>query len=501
MILGLLLVFLAAFAGIFGFFLQQGIRTNQQRLEERSAAAAQVVANNAFWIDQLAQQTLRRVDAAIGPQMRDQTRIDLVLEGLPAQAELYVVDQAGGTLFSSVDGADNVSIRDRDYFTQVRDGAPFAMSSLIVSRLTTEPIFVFSKRIERDGRFAGAAMLSFPVDVVRDFWAMLDFEDASTISLVRTDGMLIARFPPTEGPVDLSDLPLFQEYLPETPVGTYTSEASPLDGVARVVSYRLVEGTPIVALASISSQQTWNTFRNGIFAVFLIVSPIVLGLVAGSIWIVRLLYRDAAWGKALEQAIDANNLLFREIHHRVKNNLQSVQSLVALQEMPDGAKRDLRSRLAAMAAMHTHIYEFDSFDDIDAHDYVPSVVNEVVAAYGANLEVVYDIEHLRVDRDHATPLALLLSELVTNSIKYAFQDRTPGKIHVSIKAAGPGRADLVVSDNGVGLSTDGTTPGMGTRLLKGVVAQMAGTYTVASDDGARFSANVALETSGHTAGI
>ena len=134
MILGLLLVFLAAFAGIFGFFLQQGIRTNQQRLEERSAAAAQVVANNAFWIDQLAQQTLRRVDAAIGPQMRDQTRIDLVLEGLPAQAELYVVDQAGGTLFSSVDGADNVSIRDRDYFTQVRDGAPFAMSSLIVSR-------------------------------------------------------------------------------------------------------------------------------------------------------------------------------------------------------------------------------------------------------------------------------------------------------------------------------------------------------------------------------
>jgi two-component sensor histidine kinase len=59
----------------------------------------------------------------------------------------------------------------------------------------------------------------------------------------------------------------------------------------------------------------------------------------------------------------------------------------------------------------------------------------------------------------------------------------------------------VVSDNGVGLSTDGTTPGMGTRLLKGVVAQMAGTYTVTSDDGARFSANVALETSGHTAGI
>lgn len=495
----MLLVFLAAFAGIFGFFLQQGIRSNEQRMEDRSAAAAQVVANNALWIDQLAQQTLRRVDAAIGPRMLDQTSIDLVLEGLPSQAQVYVVDETGATLFSTVPGADDVSIQDREYFTQVRDGAPFGLSSLIVSRLTSDSIFVFSKRLERNGRFAGAAMLSFPVSIIRDFWAMLDFEDASTISLVRDDGMLIARFPPTDGPADLSELPLFTELLPASPVGTYVSAASPVDGIARVVSYRRIEGTRIVALASISSQQTWETFRNGVFAVLLIVAPVILGLIAGSIWIVRLLYRDAARGQALEDAIEANHLLFREIHHRVKNNLQSVQSLVSMQEMPEAAKRDLRSRLTAMAAMHAHIYEFDSFTNIDAHDYVPSVVNEVVTAYGADVEIAYDVEHLRVDRDHATPLALLLSELVTNSIKYAFKDRSSGKIQVSIKAAGPGRAHLVVSDDGVGLSPDNTTPGMGTRLLKGVVAQMAGTYSVTSDQGARFSANVALETEGHLA--
>ncbi len=492
-------MFLAAFGGIFGFFLQQGIRTNQERLEERSAAAAQVVANNAFWIDQLAQQTLRRVDTAIGPELLDQTSMNLVLEGLPARAELYIADDTGAALFSTVDGASNVSIADRDYFEQVRDGAPFGLSSLIVSRLTGDSIFVFSKRLERDGRFAGAAMLSFPASIVRDFWAMLDFEDASTVSLVRDDGMLIARYPATDGPVSLAELPLFTEYLPAAPIGTYSSGASPVDSIARVVSYRRVEGTQIVALASISSQQTWQTFRNSVTAVILIVSPVILGLIIGSIWIVRLLYRDAARGEALEAAVEANNLLFREIHHRVKNNLQSVQSLVALQDMPESAKRDLRTRLAAMAAMHTHIYEFDSFDNIDAHDYVPSVVDEVVAAYGAQVKTVYEVEHLHVDRDHATPLALLLSELVTNSIKYAFKDQPDGEIRVSIKAAGPGRAELVVSDNGVGLSPETTIPGMGTRLLKGVVAQMAGSYTVTSDGGAKFSANVALETTGHPA--
>ncbi|MDB5473301.1 MAG: hypothetical protein JWP99_604, partial [Devosia sp.] len=332
-------MFLAAFAGLFGFFLQQGISSNEQRLEDRSAAAAQVVANNALWFDQLAQQTLRRVDAAIGPLLLDQTSIDLVLEGLPAQAEVYVADDQGNALFSTVKGADAVSIADRDYFVQVRDGAPFGLSSLVVSRLTGDAIFVFSKRLERNGQFAGAAMISFPERIVRDFWGMLDFEDASTISLVRADGMLIARYPPTGGPVNLAHLPLFTQYLPASPVGTYTSSSSPVDGVARVVSYRLVEGTQIVALASISSEQTWQTFRTSVLTVLLIVSPVLLGLIAGSIWIVRLLYRDAARGEQLEAAVEANNLLFREIHHRVKNNLQSVQSLVALQEMPEAAKR------------------------------------------------------------------------------------------------------------------------------------------------------------------
>lgn len=485
------------FAAIFWFFLQQGIRSTEERLQERSAAAAQVVANNAFWIDQLAQQTLRRVDAAIGPNMLDQTRLDLALEGLPSQAELFIVDQNGRALFSTVPNSEDVLVADRDYFQQVRDGAPFGQSSLIIGRKTGGPIFVFSKRIQRDGVFAGAAMLSFPAAIVRDFWAMLEFEDASTVSLVRTDGKLIARYPPPDGEVDLSDQLLFTEYLPAAPVGTYISATSPIDGIARVVSYRRVEGTQVVALAAIASKEAWDTFGAAVVAVLLIVSPIIIGLVAGSIWIVRLLYRDAARERELEAAVEANNLLFREIHHRVKNNLQSVQSLVALQDMPEGAKQDLRSRLAAMAAMHTHIYEFDSFNEIDAHDYVPSVVNEVVTAYGAPIEVIYAVEHLHVDRDHATPLALLLSELVTNSIKYAFKNRPSGTINVSIKAAGPGRADLIVSDDGVGLGTGEVSAGMGTRLLRGVVAQMAGTYSMTSDQGARFSANIALENKGH----
>ncbi|RYD91378.1 MAG: hypothetical protein EOP50_14405, partial [Sphingobacteriales bacterium] len=115
-ILTLLVVFLAVFAAIFWFFLQQGLRSNEDRLQDRSVAAAQVVANNAFWMDQLAQQTLRRVDAAIGPNVLDQDRLDLVVEGLPSKADLYIADQNGRAVFSTVKGSESVSIADRGYF-------------------------------------------------------------------------------------------------------------------------------------------------------------------------------------------------------------------------------------------------------------------------------------------------------------------------------------------------------------------------------------------------
>ena len=491
-----MLVFLAVFAAIFGYFLVIGIRQTEERMIERANAASQVVSINAFWIAEVAQQTLRRVDAALGPAMSG-SMDDLapVLEGLPSLTEIYIIDANAKTIYSTVPGASEVSVEDRDYFMAVRDGAPFYTSPLLVSRLTGDRIFVFSKRVMRGGEFTGAIMVSFPESLLQDLWRNLDFESASTISLVRDDGQLIARYPPTEGPMDLSGLALFTDYLPNNDTGTYTSASSPVDGVARTVSYRRVPGTRIIALASIASTQAWTGFNSAVVAVFIIVSPIILGLVLGCAWIVRLLYRDAAQARALQASVEANTMLFREIHHRVKNNLQSVQSLVRMQDLPQAAKLDLQSRFAAMAAMHEHIYQHDRYEDIDAHDFIPAVVDEVMVAYGSNAVVDYDVDHIPVDRDHATPLALLLSELVTNACKYAFAGNEDSRITISLKRGGDDRAMLAVRDNGRGIGPDNIASGsMGMRLIKGVVAQMNGTYEFRADGGTVFEADIALAT-------
>lgn len=499
--IGLMLVLLAVFAAIFGYFLVTGVRQTEQRLVERSSAAAQVVSTSAFWIAEVAHQTLRRVDAALGPTMSGSAE-DLapVLEGAPAMTEVYIIDAGANTIYATLPGAEAVNVSDREYFTAVRDGAPFYTSSLLTSRIDGDRIFVFSKRVMRQGRFAGAIMVSFPEALLHELWGNLDFEETSTISLIRDDGQLMARFPPAEGPTDLSQLPLFTDYLQQGDNGTYTSERSPVDGVARVVSYRRVPGTDIIALASVGSSQAWDEFRGAIVVVLFIASPIILGLILGCIWIVRLLYRDAAQAQALQASLEANTMLFREIHHRVKNNLQSVQSLVRMQDIPQAAKLDLQSRFAAMAAMHEHIYKHDRYQDIDAHDFIPAVVDEVMVAYGSDATVNYELEHIPVDRDHATPLALLLSELVTNACKYAFADGG-GTITIALRRGEGDRAVLIVRDSGRGIEDERLKGNsMGMRLIRGVVAQMNGTFSFHNDGGTVFEADIALSTGARTDG-
>jgi two-component sensor histidine kinase len=498
----LLAIVLTLFLSIFAWFVWNAVGQTQQRFEDRSTATAQVVSTNAYWIAEVANQTLRRVDAALGPELSGSPD-DLLpaVEGLPALTEVYIIDATAQTIFSTVPGAAKVSVADREYFTALRDGASFYTSPLITSRLTGGHIFVFSKRILRNGQFAGAIMVSFPESVLEQLWHTLDLPEGSSISLVRRDGQLMARYPSTDGPVDLSQGRLFVEMASQGETGTYSSPSSPVDGIARVVSFRSVPDAQVIALASIASDTGWRELQAAVISVLIIVSPIVIGLILGCWWIIALQRRDqqrlqtlATQAADLEAAAQTNTLLFREIHHRVKNNLQSVQALVRMQnDIPDGARRDLQSRFAAMAAMHEHIYQHDRYADIDAADFVPAVVDEVLAAYGSPIEVVYQVENLAIDRDHATPLALLLSELITNACKYAFPDDRAGRIDITLSTGEAGRSQLVVRDNGIGMDPASIRPkSMGMRLISGISAQMDGTYAFTNDNGTVFTADLAL---------
>lgn len=494
---GLMVIVLVLFLGILGYFIADGLHRTNERLEEKSRAASQVLATNAYWIAEVANQTLRRVDIAMGPTLAGSAEdIEAVLQGLPSATEVYVIDSDANTVFSTVDGAMGVDIGDRDYFTAVRDGAAFYTSPLLVSRITKDVIFVFSKRVVRNGQFAGAIMVSFSGSLLADFFRTLELDAGSTLSLVRDDGLLMARYPPTTETLDFSTRPLFTEHIKVNDIGSFYASESLVDDIPRVVSFRRVPDSRIIAVASVSTAQIWAGLVETLGTLLLVVSPILIGLILISWWILRLLARDADRAKELEASVELNTMLFREIHHRVKNNLASVQALVRMQNIPDTAKRDLQSRFAAMAAMHEHIYQHDRYEDIDAHDFIPPVVDQVKMAYGTDTQLVYDIDHVMVDRDHATPLALLLSELATNAFKYAYADGQAGTLAITLRQRGDGRAQLIVRDDGAGMEAQDGSNSMGMRLIRGVVGQMGGEYSYHNDNGLVFEAELALSVAG-----
>jgi two-component sensor histidine kinase len=470
---------------------------------DRAFAASQVVATNARWISELSRQALGRIDEALGGDIegnvaQTSAMIRDAVSNLPGNAKSYVVAADGRTLFSTDPNVKPIDVRDRDYFAAVAAGANWYVSPLLVSRLDNAQIFVFSKRLERRGEFAGAAIISFDVAILREIWESLELEDKSTISIIRDDGQLIARYPFAEGPLDLSGYVLFTQYLAEKDAGTYPA-VSPADNITRIVGYRRVPETNFIALASVSTEAAFAQFWRNTKVTLAFALPTGLLLAGAVIWIFQLLRIEQNTRVQLFEALQLNRMLVRDTHHRVKNNLQSIMSMVRMHELPEELKSDLQIRIAAMAAVHEHIYRLDRYAEVDATALIPGIVDPMLVGYAQSVEVKYDIDPLLVDHDHATPLALLVSELVTNSLKYAFPNQRPGTIWISFKKTTAGKAKLIVSDDGVGFDPQQPAKGLGSRLVKAMLIQLNGSSSYTFGNGTTFDAELSIGARAQTA--
>jgi two-component sensor histidine kinase len=474
----------------------------QRSAESRADAASQVVATNTKWIVELARQALQRIDDTMGDNFHAVERqavqnIADAVESLPGSVKAFVADARGNAIYSTDPSMTPVDVAGQEYFTAPAAGTAWYTSSLLVNGADGEQTFVFSKRLERGGKFAGVAAVSFNVTQFSEIWASLGLDKESTVSIIRDDGQLVARYPLADGPLDLSKYILFTEYLPNNPSGVYPA-VSPVDGIARFVGYRKVTGTELVAIASVSTSAAYRLFWQNTAWILGLSVPTAIALAFASLWIVRLIQSGLRRQAELASALELNRLLFRDTHHRVKNNLQSVQSLVRMQNIPAEVKSDLQGRIAAMTAVHEHMYRLDQYADIDASELLPSIIAPLQKTYGDDHKFVIEIEPFVVDRDFATPLALLVNEVVTNALKYAFPGKKAGTIKVALHKRGGRAAELVIADDGVGFDPDVAIPGMGNRLIKAMVLQLEGSSSYVHGEGTVFTAeiNVAPATAG-----
>ncbi|MDP3899244.1 MAG: sensor histidine kinase [Mesorhizobium sp.] len=176
-------------------------------------------------------------------------------------------------------------------------------------------------------------------------------------------------------------------------------------------------------------------------------------------------------------------MLLHEVDHRVKNNLQMISSLIVMQSrsIPDeNIKRSLRSmleRIEALSTVHRRLYQSDDVSEFSVSDFIRDLVTDLLAASGrAHLSSHFDLEPVVIAADKATPVALMMNELVTNALKHAFGDSTngaaEGRISVRMRNGGDDFT-IEVADNGRGMPARRTgDETFGTRLVASLARQL-----------------------------
>jgi PAS domain S-box-containing protein len=200
----------------------------------------------------------------------------------------------------------------------------------------------------------------------------------------------------------------------------------------------------------------------------------------------------------IRRSLTEKEVLLKEIHHRVKNNLQIISSLINLQSahirdhQTAQLFKDSQNRVRAMALVHERLYQSADLARIDFAGYVQDITNHLVRSYQTSfrsVNVKVEVDRISFNIDTAIPCALIIHELVSNALKYAFPDGRPGQIRVRL-AQGPDEAlTLVISDNGVGFPANvsmETTDSLGLQLVRSLTEQLKGNLQYQHDKGTEF---------------
>ncbi|MEP6802915.1 MAG: histidine kinase dimerization/phosphoacceptor domain -containing protein [Flavobacterium sp.] len=204
--------------------------------------------------------------------------------------------------------------------------------------------------------------------------------------------------------------------------------------------------------------------------------------------------------EALNKLYAEKEWLLKELHHRVKNNLQIVISLLNTQsaylENKDAllAIQDSQHRMNAMSLIYQKIYESENLEIIDMCWYIPELVNYLKGVFNTDKKISYklDIECVDLDISKAIPLGLILNEAIINAIKYAYPETVQGEVNIRLKKIEDEMYQLIISDNGVGVPDHfelKNRNSLGMNLMHGLSSQVDGTFNIESKNGLTITIN------------
>jgi len=200
----------------------------------------------------------------------------------------------------------------------------------------------------------------------------------------------------------------------------------------------------------------------------------------------------------LTASLKEKEVLLKEIHHRVKNNLQMIDSLLNLQsaKIKDAGLasvlKESQSRIRSMALVHEKLFQSESLSKISFGEYIKGLTSHLFQLYGMNnnyVNLITDLEDIFLDIDTAIPCGLIINELVSNCLKHAFLNGMDGEIRIGLHEGDTHKITLTVCDNGIGIPKDldiESTKSLGLKLVKLFVDQIDGSIEINRTVGTSF---------------
>jgi two-component system, sensor histidine kinase PdtaS len=358
---------------------------------------------------------------------------------------------------------------------------------------------VFSINFRRNGSgaaFDGLIRIAISPRYFDAFYAAA-YADEGVIALVHSDGTLLMRYPyhsslaeysryDLQGSVSSSHPAFFQD-MSSYPEGLLTQRSS-VDGVERYYGYAKIADYPVYVGFGLGQQELHRLWRTRLqsYGAYFIPTGFVLLLLSLYAWRSHRDLEDIVELRtaALSSAIAEKNQLLKEVHHRVKNNMQIISSLIRMQERVQTSPNETIRRVQAMALVHDLIYSHDEFASVNLAAYAHRMLDTLRSSTRESIVFDLDLEPVTVALDRAMPFALILSEIVTNATRHAFPEGR-GTVAISLRREGD-RIELSVNDDGIGHNPEVDGRGFGMRLVKSLAVQLEADIDFARNDGTHF---------------
>lgn len=424
----------------------------------------------------------------------------------PAYASLVVLDRQGMAVCANDADRRGFDAGQETYFQQAVAAKSRYLSGYVMGAEPPTPMLVLAQPVMAGTDQVKAVLaLAIRLDTLGSGEQFLTLPTDGVIYLLDRNGLMLHGATVPAGLGD-SGLPSAAEIAAARSGDGATFQSSAKDGIARVYAVSALENGSLFMLVGVPKMGGSGWIDRDLAAQILLVTAIwISGVLAAWIgtrllvtrWTNRLFITTSALGKGnlsaradldgapaeikqlgdtlaemaarldarqneLKAALEQKELLLREIHHRVKNNLQTVTSLLNLysrglqSEPAKQSLQEVRIRVQALALVHRHLYEKPEHQSLNAKALLGELCQLLQVSSGVSrtrIALSVDVAPVEVGIEQAVPLALLVTELVTNSLKHAFPVNRPGTVTVRLTVAADGVAELIVSDDGIGLSS------------------------------------------------